>query len=173
MSALAGEGATAVLVTHDQAEALSMGREVAVLRSGRLAQTASPPVLYRTPVNLDVAHFVGEAVVVPGRSRGNSVECVFGTLPTQGQSLEGEVQVMIRPEQVTLVSNGNGQAAECVGRTYYGPETGLRLRLRDGSNTPVSARTYAIDVPEPGDIVQIAVAGPVAVYPAEDAASSA
>ena len=64
--ALAAEGATAVLVTHDQAEALSMGREVAVLRSGRLAQTATPTVLYRAPVDLDVARFVGDAVIVPG-----------------------------------------------------------------------------------------------------------
>ena len=55
-----------MLVTHDQAEALSMGREVAVLRSGRLAQTATPTVLYRAPVDLDVARFVGDAVVVRG-----------------------------------------------------------------------------------------------------------
>ncbi len=45
----ASEGTTAVLVTHDQAEALSMGREVAVLRDGRLAQRATPTALYRDP----------------------------------------------------------------------------------------------------------------------------
>ena len=80
--ALAAEGATAVLVTHDQAEALSMGREVAVLRSGRLAQTATPTVLYRDPVDLDVARFVGDAVIVPGTARSGVVECVLGRLST-------------------------------------------------------------------------------------------
>ena len=80
--ALAAEGTTAVLVTHDQAEALSMGREVAVLRSGRLVQTATPTVLYRAPVDLDVARFVGEAVVVPGTARSGVVECALGRLST-------------------------------------------------------------------------------------------
>ena len=67
VDALAREGTTAVLVTHDQSEALSMGREVAVLRAGRLVQAAAPADLYRSPVDLDVAHFVGEAVVLPAR----------------------------------------------------------------------------------------------------------
>ena len=80
-TALAAEGTTAVLVTHDQAEALSMGREVAVLRSGRLVQTATPSVLYRAPVDLDVARFVGDAVVVPGDARAGLVECVLGRSP--------------------------------------------------------------------------------------------
>ena len=80
-NALAAAGATAVLVTHDQAEALSMGNEVAVLRSGRLAQTATPTTLYRAPVDLDVARFVGDAVVVPGTARSGVVECVLGRSP--------------------------------------------------------------------------------------------
>src|SRR5262249_13084401 len=79
MSALAAEGATAVLVTHDQAEALSMGREVAVLRGGRLVQTATPAALYTTPVDLEVARFVGEAVVVPGRAGGGRADCALGS----------------------------------------------------------------------------------------------
>ena len=83
-SALAAEGATAVLVTHDQAEALSMGREVAVLRAGRLAQTATPTVLYRAPVDLDVARFVGDAVVLPGTApfRGRRMRA---RTPTHGE----------------------------------------------------------------------------------------
>src|SRR5271155_3052315 len=64
--ALAEEGTTGVLVTHDQAEALSMGTQVSVLRHGELVQTASPRDLYQTPVDLKVAQFVGEAVVLPG-----------------------------------------------------------------------------------------------------------
>jgi ABC-type Fe3+/spermidine/putrescine transport system ATPase subunit/ABC-type spermidine/putrescine transport system permease subunit II len=66
LGAMATAGATALLVTHDQAEALSMGHEVGLLRSGRLVQTAPETALYRAPADLDVARFVGEAVVVPG-----------------------------------------------------------------------------------------------------------
>ena len=99
VTALESEQATAVLVTHDQAEALSMGTEVGVLRAGRLAQTAAPATLYRSPVDLDVARFVGEAVVLPGTVRGTSVECALGVLPLRGSAAEGPASVMIRPEQ--------------------------------------------------------------------------
>src|SRR6202040_2702828 len=58
LNALVGEGTTAVLVTHDQAEALSMGREVALLQAGRLVQTATPSDLYGAPLDLDVARFI-------------------------------------------------------------------------------------------------------------------
>src|SRR6185312_524446 len=114
-SALAAAGATAVLVTHDQAEALSMGHEVAVLRGGRLAQTATPSVLYRTPVDLDVARFVGDAVVVPGIVRDGLVECALGRLRTASIAGAGKVEVMIRPEQIRLAHGAeDGVPAEVV-----------------------------------------------------------
>jgi iron(III) transport system ATP-binding protein len=170
--ALAAEGATAVLVTHDQAEALSMGNEVAVLRSGRLAQTATPTVLYRAPVDLDVARFVGDAVVVPGTARSGVVECALGHLRTTSSEVDGKVDVMIRPEQIRLVSARDDApggpdtvSADVIGHRYYGPDSLVQLRLRDGTRVPVSARTFDLDVPEAGDTVGVVVTGPVAVYP--------
>jgi iron(III) transport system ATP-binding protein len=167
LGALSATGATAVLVTHDQAEALSTGREVAVLRDGRLVQTAAPAVLYRRPVDLDVARFVGEAVVLPGEARGGAVTCVLGTLAVRGEEKDGPVQVMIRPEQIRLDSTGNGRvAARVVGRSFYGAETELHLELLDGSATSVVARTFDDDGVKVGDRKSLFVAGPVAVYPA-------
>ncbi|MEZ5270014.1 MAG: hypothetical protein R2789_16100 [Microthrixaceae bacterium] len=64
---LRSAGATAVLVTHDQEEALSFASRVAVLRGGRIAQVADPATLYRHPVDLEVGRFVGESVSLPGR----------------------------------------------------------------------------------------------------------
>src|SRR5579862_2650887 len=161
LDALATSDATAVLVTHDQAEALSTGREVAVLRDGRLVQTAAPAVLYRSPVDLDVAHFVGEAVVVPGTASGGSVTCVLGTLPVRGDALDGPVRVMIRPEQITVRPAGEG--ARVVGRTFFGAETVLHLQLPD---QPVIARTFDDSGIADGDRVSVEVEGPVSVYPA-------
>ena len=166
LNALAREGTTAVLVTHDQAEALSMGREVALLRAGRLVQTATPSTLYRAPVDLDVARFIGDAVVVPGQARAGMVECALGRLDVRGSALEGPVQVMIRPEQIRLALPAEpGVAAEVVGHVYYGPETVVRLVLGDGSGIPILAKTFDHEVPPAGVVVNIAVSGPVAVFP--------
>lgn len=168
--ALAAEGATAVLVTHDQAEALSMGREVAVLRSGRLAQTATPADLYRTPVDLDVARFVGDAVVVPGHARSGLVECALGRLSILGSTVAGRVEVMVRPEQIRLARASDLTArdetvlADVIGQHYYGPDSVVQLRLRDDARTPISARTFDLAVPAAGEVVGVSVAGPVAVY---------
>lgn len=167
LGALAATGATAVLVTHDQAEALSTGREVAVLRDGRLVQTAAPAVLYRQPVDLDVARFVGEAVVVDGDAHGSAVTCLLGTLPIRGEGADGPVQVMIRPEQIRLqpATNG-GVAARVVGHSFYGAETELQLELLDGSSTPVLARTFDDNDVRVGERTSVVVEGPVTVYPA-------
>ena len=89
-----------------------MGREVAVLRDGRLVQTAAPETLYRTPADLDLARFVGDAVVVPGEARGGTVACAFGTLACPRASVTaGAVQVMVRPEQIRVVADRRREAA--------------------------------------------------------------
>jgi iron(III) transport system ATP-binding protein len=173
LNALNAAGTTAVLVTHDQAEALSMGQEVAVLRDGRLVQTASPLDLYRRPVDIEVARFVGDAVILPGQACAGSVTSALGTQPISGERVEGPVYVMVRPEQIVLgrprppgsVPPGlpppTATVMECV---YYGSEIVVRLSL-GGPADPVMAKCYSQDGPEPGDIVELAVTGPVVAYP--------
>jgi iron(III) transport system ATP-binding protein len=175
LNALAGAGTTAVLVTHDQGEALSMGREVAVLRAGRLAQTATPATLYHAPVDLDLARFVGDAVVVPGDARAGAVDCALGHLELRGDAVAGPVQVMIRPEQIRIAGGtgpgANGTWATVVDHTYFGPDTVVRMRLEDGTGSAISAKTFDA-VPAAGERVYVAVAGPVAVYPRAGAATT-
>ncbi|HEX3803561.1 MAG TPA: ABC transporter ATP-binding protein [Solirubrobacteraceae bacterium] len=167
LDALAATGSTAVLVTHDQGEALSTGREVAVLRDGRLVQTAAPKTLYRTPADLDLARFVGDAVVVTGEARGGTVICTFGALRVRGEALAGPVAVMIRPEQIRVdrTTTGGGVAARVVQQSFYGAETVLQLELADGSATRVTARTFDAAGAELGAEVRLIVDGPVATYP--------
>jgi iron(III) transport system ATP-binding protein len=166
LHALSAQGTTAILVTHDQAEALSMGREVGVLMAGRLIQTAPGAVLYKTPASLDVARFVGEAVVLPGHAGGGRVSCPLGELPLIDREVEGPVEAMIRPEQIRIRPGGG--AATVMERTFYGPESLVRVQL-DGVRSPVSVRVLGHDAPASGDRVALTVIGEVMAYPVRPA----
>jgi iron(III) transport system ATP-binding protein len=185
MRALAQEQATALLVTHDQAEALSMGREVAVLREGALVQRAVPARLYREPVDLQTARFVGDAVILPGDAAGGRVLCALGELELGGSAAGwvGPVQVMVRPEQIRVARRdpalgpGADQTARpvpasVVGHACYGADTVLTLALADAPETVVKARTLERELPAPGERVDLAVHGAVIAYPAGQATIS-
>ncbi len=175
--ALGAQGTTGVLVTHDQAEALSMGREVAVLRAGRLVQTAAPSVLYRMPADLDVARFVGEATVLAGAAARGVVVTALGELALIDPRVEGRVEVMIRPEQIEFrkpappgaSESGAGANAKVISSTFYGPDTVVELELDDVSETITARVLRGHDVPVPGSSVELGVVGPVMGYPASSA----
>jgi iron(III) transport system ATP-binding protein len=162
--ALAERETTAVLVTHDQMEALSTGHQVAVLRTGRLVQTGAPATIYQTPADLDLAHFVGDAVVLSGDARAGVVSCPLGGLPVLNTEVEGRVSVMVRPEQI-FVRAGSGVAATVTGRTYYGSSTLVKLDLPGGPADAVTATVFSHEAPEVGASIELAVSGPVVVYP--------
>jgi iron(III) transport system ATP-binding protein len=126
-------GTTVVLVTHDRDEALSLADTVAVLRRGRIAQSAPPDVLYTSPVDAAVARFVCEANLVPGRFDGRAVWTALGTaLATDTGSRRppsGPVTVLVRPEALSLALPGApGLAGRVVDATYHGAETMIRVR---------------------------------------------
>jgi iron(III) transport system ATP-binding protein len=167
VSVLEREEATAVLVTHDQAEALSMGREVAVLRDGRLVQTAAPTDVYRQPVDVGVARFVGEAIVLAGDADGGRVTCALGELEVHEGDTNGPVEVMIRPEQIQLMRERSGEEgvrARVIDRAYYGPDTVVRFALESDPSTIVKTRTFLHETPPAGELVGLAVRGPVVAY---------
>jgi iron(III) transport system ATP-binding protein len=178
-AALAASGATAVLVTHDQAEALSIADQVAVLRGGRLVQLTDPQTLYRRPSDLDVAAFVGEAVVLDADVRSGVAHCVLGDLPAEwagpGAALpDGPARVLLRPEQLRLTAPAPGAATARVRRVdFYGHDSRVWLDLPDGGS--VSARLDGVDVPSTGEDVSISVRGAARVFPPRtaDAAGAA
>jgi multiple sugar transport system ATP-binding protein len=96
-------GATTVYVTHDQVEAMTLGQRVAVMRAGRIQQVDTPQALYRAPLNLFVAAFIGSPAMnlVAARLDGSFVE--FGSyripLGAHRPALpDGPVVLGIRPE---------------------------------------------------------------------------
>jgi iron(III) transport system ATP-binding protein len=168
---LRAAGTTALLVTHDQDEALSLADRVAVIRDGRIGQCDSPRELYDTPRDAGLARFVGEANLLPGRLLDGLVRTALGDLPLQdgaAVSREGDAIVLIRPEQIRL--SPTGEAGALSGRVlaceYHGHDALLRVRAEGLDGTPVVlARAYGQDVAAPGSAVCLSVAGPVVAWP--------
>jgi iron(III) transport system ATP-binding protein len=150
-AALRADRATAVLVTHDQGEALSMADQVAVLREGRIVQAGEPSAVYSAPVDPWVAGFVGEAVLLPAVVSGGVARTDLGPMPVTGV---GSV-VLLRPEQ--LVLGAMGVSAKVVGRDFHGHDALLTLRLDGG--TDVLARVIGAEAPPVGETVGVTVQG--------------
>ncbi|HET8682561.1 MAG TPA: ABC transporter ATP-binding protein [Micromonosporaceae bacterium] len=161
-AALHADGATALLVTHDQGEALSIADELAVMRDGRIVQSGPPAVVYTAPADPWVAGFVGEAVWLPAAIDGDRARTPLGSLPVVGAG-HGP-QVLLRPEQldVSTGQGGDGLRATVVRRDFHGHDAVLGLRLADG--TEVAARVLGPTVPAVGATVGISVRGPARAY---------
>jgi iron(III) transport system ATP-binding protein len=163
--ALAAAGATAVLVTHDQAEALSMADQVAVLRNGRLVQLTDPHTLYRLPTDLDVGAFVGEAVVLAADVRDGRAHCALGTLDLARACPDGPARVLLRPEQLRLAPPAAAGTPARVRRVdFYGHDSRVRLDLPGG--LAVNARLEGGDLPVAGSDVSVTVRGSALPFPA-------
>ncbi len=169
-AALTATGATAVLVTHDQAEALSMADQVAVLRGGRLVQLTDPRTLYRHPADLDVATFVGESVVLDAEVRDGRATSLLGELTLDGDVADGPARVLLRPEQLRLGAP-TGTTPQATVRTidFYGHDSRVWLDLPGGAT--VIARLEGSDLPVVGQQVGITVVGAALPFPAAPGAA--
>ena len=164
--ALRAAGATAILVTHDQAEALSMGGMVGVLQDGLLAQLSPPEILYRAPVSPALAGFIGEAVFAEGIAENGQVHCAFGLLPLAGDVDNGPVEVMLRPEQIKIGTQrgASAVAARVLGVTFYGHDALVRLALAGAPCIDVTARIFSHAAPLTGAEVWLRVEGEVVAF---------
>jgi iron(III) transport system ATP-binding protein len=154
---------TAILVTHDQDEALSVADAVAVMRSGVIVQAGPPAEVYAAPVDLDVARFLGDANVLRGTYSGGVVTCPLGRVPATGSGSGTEVDVLVRPEHLAIGTAG--VPGVVTARRYFGHDAMVTVRLADG--TEVRVRTPLATAYAPGDEVGVACTGPVVAYPRE------
>ncbi len=141
--------ATALLVTHDQEEALSLADRVAVMRDGQIVQVGPPVEVYGEPATRWAAQFVGEVNVLSGVARGGGVETELGVFDLRAPA-SGSVQVAVRPEQLELRADGNGNA-EVVAREFRGHDVLYRLRHEGGKT--VLVQLPSLQLHEVGDSV--------------------
>jgi iron(III) transport system ATP-binding protein len=131
-------GTAAILVTHDQEEALGMADQVAVIRHGELQQVGTPEDIYYSPKTTFVANFVGHADFIPGVISGTDVHTEIGVFPCPDELPAGPVTVMIRHEAVN--SKPGGILATVEEREFLGGEILYRLRLPSGATIHLEQR---------------------------------
>ncbi len=160
-------GTTTLFVTHDQEEALSMADRVGVMKNGKLEQIAAPSELYAKPATAFVAEFVGTMNRLPGDLNGGGTVTVLGTaVPVQdGAPESGPVDVLVRPEGLTLAPapNGNGIVSN---RTFLGASTRVTVLISGDTEIQVDVASTAAAAMVPGTAVQVALPPtPVLVAP--------
>ena len=140
---------TAIIVTHDQEEALSVCDVVSVLEDGSVIQSATPQEIYLNPVSQTVANSVGDPNILKGFSVDGRVETSLGTFVT---AYNGALDVSIRPECIELLldSEGSYVVKEC---TFYGHDQVISFQNSKGE--VFRARSLPNTIYEAGDKVNI------------------
>jgi iron(III) transport system ATP-binding protein len=160
-------GTAAVLVTHDQEEALSIADQVAVLRHGRIVQVGSPREIYTQPVDAELAGFLGDANLVDAELVGAEAVTALGPLSiTPSGAARGTV--LVRPEQISIEPGHRvgGLTGHVVGQTYQGHDSLITVRPETdcGATTLLvrspGAATYADGAP-----VTLRASGPAVAWP--------
>ena len=161
-AALKAEGATAILVTHDQEEALSLADRVAIMRSGTIIQLGTPTEIYNAPVDLGIATFLGDSVLIDGEVVDGKVHTSLGKLTALNHIEDGQKGVVaVRSENFYLQPNPNGDS-EVIGRVFFGHDAVVEVQT---PSQKVRARSNGPFAPEVGMRVTVWVRGAVNFYP--------
>jgi putative spermidine/putrescine transport system ATP-binding protein len=165
---------TAVYVTHDQQEAMSLGDQVVVMDHGAIMQSGTPYEVYARPANAFVANFIGTANLYDGSVEAPAngkrrVQLKFGTLDIPAERFQalwpavqpGPVRLLCRPQDVTIAEGGGAHAEVRVdeqlflgdririsGATRSGERLQLEVhnsaRVREGEWLPVAIKLDSI-----------------------------
>jgi iron(III) transport system ATP-binding protein len=136
-------GVTAVSVTHDQEEAMSISDRVAVVNDGQIEQIGAPEQVFQHPESRFVAGFLGHASFLSGYVRGAEVETGVGVVPRDqihGLATEYDmtrIDVLVRPDDVSAVPTAGGEDGTAgnghiVARRYLGPTILYEVELDNG-----------------------------------------
>ena len=146
---LKAAGTSAIFVTHDREEALAISDRIAVMRNGKIEQVGTPEEIYLNPATRFVAKFVTQANFLPATKQGQFWSTEIGMFPISSQQSGIKTgDLMVRPENITLVSNPTSQAIvrerQFLGREYhYGVETasGKTIYARMGLASAIAVGT--------------------------------
>lgn len=155
-------GITFVYVTHDQAEAMALSDDIAVIHGGELQQFGPPAQIYERPVNRVVADFMGQVNFVPGEVAGMADGAVQVTVaggmalslpPHLGVAVGQSVDIAVRPENVRLGTTG--LAGVVVEATFLGNAVEYLVALSGSGDIRLRVQAHPRRRFAPGDAVAI------------------
>ena len=160
---------TAIYVTHDQQEAMSLGDQVVVLDGGRIMQAGPPEEVYARPANAFVAGFIGSANLLPAQlevaaNGGRCIRLPFCMLQVPAADFErrwpglrnGAVQVLCRPQDIRITDEASAQVRVTISERLF---LGDRVRL-SGAAAGVERlhfEAHTLCAARPGDVVPVAL----------------
>lgn len=163
-------GITAIYVTHDQDEAMSLSDRIIVMYQGRIAQIGTPEDIYRHPTDMFVADFIGQANFLDAEllsvSDGVAHVTVLGverTVPAAEEVSAGnQVAILVRPESVIIKRLSEGSEPEVGGRygtvetmVFYGSIVEYTVKTEAGLVTAVVSDPDPYNIAQPGEIVEV------------------
>jgi iron(III) transport system ATP-binding protein len=158
---LKDRGMSAVLVTHDQEEALSFADRLAVMRSGQIDQVGTPEDVYYRPRTLFVAQFLGRTNLLLSQAAGAEADTPLGSVRLDREA-EGTVLVSLRPEHLTLAAPeaADGPIGTVVGRAFKGHDITYRVNCEGNEYLVHTDNRVSY---EPGDTVAVQSLEPAVV----------
>ncbi|MFC6356211.1 ABC transporter ATP-binding protein [Luethyella okanaganae] len=163
IAALEASDATAVLVTHDQDEALMFGHQIGVLADGLLLQHGHPSAVFDKPVTAEVAAFLGDAVFLTARIDDSTAITAFGAVAIRHRASVAGSRVMLRPEQLSVRTDG---AANGVVRAIRprGASSYIEIEALGGGERVTVSVFAAESECRVGDEVSVVIRGTVVSY---------
>jgi ABC-type Fe3+/spermidine/putrescine transport system ATPase subunit len=132
-------GVTAIFVTHDQEEALTLSDRIAIINEGRIVQSGAPAEVYERPISVFAAEFLGDANVLRGTPADDGLILADGTRIATSGPCAG--LAIVRPEKITLGEAGgpNRVEAEVTQAVYAGAAVTYRFRVAATGDRPFLA----------------------------------
>ncbi len=170
---LAETKTSAIIVTHDQDEALCLAGWIVILDHGRVLAEGSPAQLYNSPANPATAHYLGQANLLPAVIIAGTAHCVLGALalPDTTSPRDGGATVLVRPEQLRLSTDqgaDGGVPATISTLDYHGHDSIAELTLTDATalTARIPGRISGNEGLRTGDRVRVRATGTAIAWPA-------
>lgn len=156
-------GATALLVTHDQEEAMTFAERLAIMRGGRVEQIGAPELVYRTPRNAFVASFLGATNLLQGVAEGSVAHTLVGPLELT-RPAEGPVLLSLRPECLQFCARG--APVRVLSRDFKGHDLTYTCQLLGGEPCILTVHTGPACPLREGDVGHVESAAQAVVLEA-------